>query len=293
MVVPKGLSKAMHSLLIAGTLLLSIASCKKDATPSAEKAANPVMPGSVPHNLVLNKVMRDSVNKKTITCSNNLKQIGLALHNYHDANLVDELIAYEYDAEGRLLATLHCKKGKVYVYEHNAAGQVSGYRLYADGNRKGRPEGSARYRYNGAGLLSEVKLFDARGYATESRVYAYHSDGQVASIKYYEHHARAAIQLGMIFTQGSASRRQVEAWKWIAAQFPEPELPWEILTMLSDRIETEGTIPDAEVPNGGQMQIESIEFNAYGLVDKKTMRFPRAAGEIQPVETISFYYNKL
>jgi hypothetical protein len=123
--------------------------------------------------------------------------------------------------------------------------------------------------------------------------YSYHANGQVASVEKYVYKNVKRLTTRIRFNN-RANESQVAAWKRLAALFPQPELPWEILTMLSCRIEEGRLLPDDIWVDGRIITAENMIFNHDALLTGKTLIYPPdPQSNNRPGETLAINFTKI
>ena len=102
--------------------------------------------------------------------------------------------------------------------------------------------------------------------------YDYNSDGMIRSIKIYDY-KDSNEPVGKVDLFNNATPLQVAAWKEIAGSFPEPEKPWEVLTMLCNRIEMYGygSVAGEKIIDGKILTAGNFVFSEEGVLLSKVV----------------------
>jgi hypothetical protein len=273
--------KSKNVVAILMFLLLAITACKKEniAGEQFTRQASPSV--KVKNALMLERIVFNDTVVKLRTI-NNLKQIGLAVHNFDDGSLKKE-IAYEYDQAGRLLKATIKSKGH-YAYEHDPAGLIRRSSFYPENFTS--PAFTAEYEYNASSDLAQWRTNFGNSGASAApggagddiliggrTTYEYNKDGSVRSIAVFANHVDKE-PIGKVNFQYNATPARIGAWKVIVDPYPEPEKPWDIITLLCTRIEMhgKGTVAGEEIIDGKIIEARNMIYSRDGFLLSKKLK---------------------
>lgn len=281
------LCKGMQVTAFFFGLFIMLQSCKKQAME--EIVSTPPPPPPQKTEWFLTSIHKNGVQRAKYV-QNNLKQMSLAAH-YNEMGIVQEQIAYEYDADG-VLKFARMNNGDYYQYSRNAVGIILGYQFNPAGSS--RPTRSGKYGWDSVAMLTSVHHYNQAGVLERSTHYTY-NDNRTLSFGVEREMKESGEETSATKTifEYQATPEQVMAWNKVAKRFPQPELPFDVLTMLCSRIVQQKSIGDDVWVDGKIITAQSMHFNNNGLMGGKVIvSTPDTKSDPIPTEILSFNYSR-
>jgi hypothetical protein len=285
-------SKAIFAMT-AGLLL---ASCNKQELLNSRNQDRETMVRSK-HTSSISAVMVDgSVRHKYQI--NNLKQMSLSMHVPNDGTAPYE-VAYTYDAMGRLATVTRQVCGSCtneYEWKMDPSGAPrEAIATYYENTPSGVVATQRkRYGWDSVAMMTSIETYDQSGVLVESSELTYHRNGVITSQNDYKYVPVRSLVRKIMF-ENKATAKQVAAWKAAIKIHQQPELPWELLTMLCTRME-ERNYPTSDdvVVDGRIITGENMKFDNNGLLMSKRLVYPPdQSANCCPMESVSYNYTKI
>ena len=283
-------SKARRIMVILFPVYMAMASCQKEQISDQSRNQQPKA-----------KVNRDNVLDSVIVHGTVIKlklqyeggQLTRSFHYHNDGQLKKQATyqTIRHDLRGKILR-ITVKNDGTYDYEYDGLGRIVSGRYYPESSGTLVPAKRMEYEYgtdtDGNDFLLWQRSYGGGGLDVLIATTGYdrNPNGTIKSIQVYE---GKDMQLkGKVILENNATPEQLAAWRMIAQKFPEPEIPWQILTMLYTRIEMHGggTVADDVIVDGSIITAENMVFNGERL---SGLTYSGESGGMN--EAISFHYS--
>lgn len=300
------LSKTGSIILVFFAFSITMTCCKKE--PMHEETRIHMPPPSLKTSIALDSIL---FNKRVLKMKLQYKQnqLSQAFH-YYNNGMLKKQASYEIipkddnsaadtvntnDLRGKLLR-IKVKEEGTYEYEPDSKGRIVRAKFYAEGSGNLRPDKRIEYEYepdaDGNDFLIWQRSFGGAGLDVliGNTGYDRNADGTIKSISVFE---GPEMKLkGKVIMQNNATAAQVAAWHQISRNFPEPDKPWEILTMLSSRIEMAGSgaVGNEAIIDGKILVVRDAVYDSERV---SGLTYSGESGGLNEAFSFSFHYSWL